>query len=947
MITNAGDQPRFLFSEPGFEVLGFTGSEGLSELYAFEVELVTRSSTIAFDELVGKSAHLTILGQDRTARHVQGVIARLEVLATLPRRVVCRALLGPPHVNLTLCSRLRVFQDLSVREIVSQVLEGAGISGLEWKLKDPPRPRNYCVQYRETDLAFVNRLLEEEGIAFHFEHTETELKTVFTDDNSTLGSIQGKPELAFNTTTSMVHDQEYVDSFGFGQRMCSGKVELRDYNFKKPRAVVQGVAPGLDTSLEVYDYPGEFVDPDLGQRLAAVRLQQLQRDRRTGSGSSNCVRLVPGFRFTLGNAAGRHPFDQLNQEYLLVRVTHSGRQSAVLGDAGDQGATWYANTLDVLPVSTPFRPERAAPRPMALGVHTATVVGPGGEEIYVDQYGRVKLRFHWDREEKNTAWVRVAQEWAGAGYGSMFIPRVGQEVLVSFLEGDPDRPLVTGRIYNGEQRVPYPLPADKTRSTMKSASSPAQSGAFVDVTQGLSSALHVNAGFNELRFEDRQGAEEVFLHAQRDQTVVVRHDRTTLVKRDRIEKVQHDQRVTVGGNQATEVVMSSVHSADNLLIQAKEKLALKVGASAVVLTPTSISIGSPQILSSATATNDLRGGLVKVNCGSSQVQAGASAAAHLLGGVAPAALVSGGRARDVDPFATISDKGKKVLEKYEQQLEKSFQITAKDLANGKLSVEPSLTDAQKWVTGMMQELPLCDSGIGRGLGQLLGLSQQMMSLSPKELGGEVGERVTGWVEEQRDQHPALFWSAATAAAVGGGVLTYTQGTSVLQQVGIDPKISQSFFGDAVNLGGSVGFGPRLSDPIGTVKATEKVGDGLTLFQEVQAGGPDLGHVDIERFKLGADYTKDLGGGDRISAGLGYAQGLTKGSESLSGYLKGKSGSLTYGLDGALDPSSMDHKVEAYLGKQFSKNGSIEGFVREQSFGGVSEQAAGIMLKFSF
>jgi type VI secretion system secreted protein VgrG len=689
-MNGAGNQPRFTFSEPGFEVLGFSGSEGISELYAFEIDLVTRSRAIDFSAMVGRPARLTIAGRQGTARHVVGVIVRFEVVAALPARTVCRAVLGAPQFTLTLRRKLRVFQDLSVQQIVSQVLQESGISALQWKLRDPSTPRNYCVQYRETDLAFISRLLAEEGIAYHFVHAEDQVQTVFTDHNAALATIAGEPQVSYNVGTSNVADQEVVTGLGFGQRLVSGKVHLRDYNFRKPRSAVEGVAPGVDPSLEVYDYPGEFVDPDLGQRLAGVRLEQLQRDRRTGTGTGTCVRFVPGFRFTLGGSAGRHPWEELNQEYLLVRVSHAGRQGAVLGEEGEQGVTSYSNSFTVIPAAVPFRPARDTQRPVAVGVHTATVLGPPGEQIYVDPHGRVKVRFHWDREDKATSWVRVSQEWAGVGYGSLYIPRVGQEVLVSFLEGDPDRPVITGRVYNGEQVVPYALGEHKTRSTIRSNSSPAQGASFSDVTTGLQSTLQVNAGYNELRFEDAQGKEEVYLHAQRDQEVIVRHDRTTLVKHDRSETVKHDQRVTVGHDNVVEVANASAHGAKVMLVQATEKLTLKVGGSAIVLKPDSIKIGSGEILSSATATNDLRGGLMKLNCGPAPVVAGAAAAAKTL--VPPAAppAPTGAGPRAEDAFERVQPQ---VLDKHKD--------TAKyDEALGELFVDgPSASDVDQGSIG--------------------------------------------------------------------------------------------------------------------------------------------------------------------------------------------------------------------------------------------------------
>jgi type VI secretion system secreted protein VgrG len=614
MITGAGDQPRFTFSEPGFEVLDFSGSEGLSELFEFQLELVTTATSLDWDELVGKTAQLAIAGAGGTTRYINGVIAELQLVANLPKRAICRALLVPPHVRLALKRKLRVFQDVTTQQIVTQVLQESGISALEWKLRESYKPRNYCVQYRETDLAFVSRLLEEEGIAYYFVHEQKALRTVFSDHNEAFQPIAGKAQVIYNVTTSMVADQEFVNAFVFGQQLRSGKVQLRDYTFKKPRLELKGEALGVDPTLEVYDYPGEFVEAGLGQRLATVRLQELEQEREVGQGSSNCLRLVPGFRFTLGGTGPgeRHKRAELNQEYLLLRVSHQGHQGAVLGEEGEQGATQYSNGIVVIPAKVPFRPPRVTPRPAAMGTQTATVVGPKGEEIYVDAHGRVKLRFHWDRESKSTSWVRVSHAWAGAGFGNVFLPRVGQEVLVSFLEGDPDRPVVTGRVYNGEQVVPYDLPLNKTRSVLKSNSSPARSPS-PDVTTGLVSVAYANAGSNELRLEDAVGHEEVFVHAERDYNVVVENDRTTQVRHDRIEAVKNDQHLKVGNNQMVSVTEGSIHMAKKVLIEATEHMWIEAAGTLIELMPSTLNMLAVDTLASATGVHDVRGGLVKIN----------------------------------------------------------------------------------------------------------------------------------------------------------------------------------------------------------------------------------------------------------------------------------------------------------------------------------------------
>ncbi len=613
LTTGAGNQPRFTFSEPRFEVLGFSGSEAMSGLFVFEVELVTRARSLDWDGLVGKPARLELTSADGTRRTVSGIIAELELVTNLPKRTICRARLVPPHYQLTLRRKLRVYQDLSVREIVTQVLADVGLTSLEWKLRDAPTARSYCAQHRETDLDFVARLLEEEGIGYHFEHG-AELRTVFTDDNAALQAIDGAAEVSYNESTSLVPDQEHVSSFRLGQRRVSGKAQLRDYSFKQPRASLEGVATGTPAGLEVYDYPGEFALAGLGQRLAQVRLEELQRDERVGEGSGSSLRFLPGRRFTLGGSAGRHPRADLNQEYLLLQVSHAGRQEAVLGEEGTGELASYRNTFRVIPATVRFRPARVTPRPLALGVHSATVVGPPGEPIFVDEHGRVKLRFHWDRESKATSWVRVSQAWAGAGFGSVHLPRVGQEVLVSFLDGDPDRPLVTGRVYNGEQMVPYELPHYRTRSTIKSSSAPDQPAA-PDATTGLVNVAQAGGGSNELRLEDAKGKEEVFVHAQRDYNVVVEHDRTTRVQRDRTEMVKHDQHLLVGNTLTVEVGAEARHTANKIVLEAKERLEVYVptGGTVIELTPSSMRLVADKILASATQRHDLRGQPVKIN----------------------------------------------------------------------------------------------------------------------------------------------------------------------------------------------------------------------------------------------------------------------------------------------------------------------------------------------
>jgi type VI secretion system secreted protein VgrG len=592
----SGDEPRFFFVTEAYptqlEVLSFSGVEGLSELHGFQIELTSRDKEIDFDKLVGKSALLYIIG-DAKNRNVHGITTRFELIGVTEHRAIYRAHLAAPHIRMTLRRNLRIFQDLTTQQIVTKVMNEGGIQKLKWTLKASYQPRNYCVQYRETDMEFISRLLEEEGITFHFEHLDAELVTVFTDANSAFQPIAGEQKVMFNAITSMVSNEEYVNSFVFGQQVRMGNVHLRDYSFKQPTTPVDAKATGKEPQLELYEYPGEFVDQGLGGRLATVRLQELEAERLVGAGASDCVRLVPGFKFTLGKAlpGEQHPRKDFNQEYLLTRVTHSGHQPQALGEEADQGPVTYSNHFFVVPGKVEWRPARVTPRPVALGTHTAVVVGPKGEEIYVDKFGRVKVSFHWDRESKldenSSCWIRVAQNWAGAGYGGMFIPRIGQEVVINFLEGDPDRPYVTGRVYNAVQAKHYELPTNKTVTSIKSASSPG------------------GAGYNEIRFEDNAGKEEIFVHAQKDMNVVVGNDRTTMVG--------HDRKELVNNNQTVSVTHLATHTAEEILVEASKKMTIKVGSSSIVLEPASIKVFSSTINTKSSGLTEIKGALVKIN----------------------------------------------------------------------------------------------------------------------------------------------------------------------------------------------------------------------------------------------------------------------------------------------------------------------------------------------
>ncbi len=562
VVMRRSSEADFVFSASEYDgelrVLRFNGTEALSEPFRYSLRLAAQDSEIDFETIIGKPAYLSIYGETGE-RYVNGIVTRFSQGNVGNRYTVYNAELMPTIYLLSMRYKCRIFQDMSVQDIIEQIFEEAGIQSdcYRFALQGNHPAREYCVQYRESELNFISRLMEEEGIFYFFEHDDEKHVMVMADNPGVHVSIES-PTIVFNETGGMVADQESIYGYRFIQHIRPSTVSLRDFNFEQPSlggmevmALAGEEAPNYEEDLEIYDYPGEYPESNLGADFAQIKLEVLRHNRRIGSGSSNCRRFLPGYKFTMD----RHPRSDFNQEYLITRVTCSATQP--LGEDSGEGLT-YNNEFECIPADVPFRPPRRAIRPLVEGVQTAIVVGPAGEEIYTDEHGRVKVQFHWDREgsgdENSSCWIRVSQGWAGLGWGAMFIPRIGQEVIVDFLEGDPDRPIITGRVYNGENIPPYELPNEKTKSTIKSESSKGGNG------------------YNEIRFEDNKGNEEIFIHAQKnmnqviknnmstsvgnnqstsvgnDQSINVKHDRTKIVENDQTEEIGNNKNIDVGND---------------------------------------------------------------------------------------------------------------------------------------------------------------------------------------------------------------------------------------------------------------------------------------------------------------------------------------------------------------------------------------------------------------
>lgn len=554
------------FQSNELRVLSFRGQETMSRPFRFELRLVSEDRQIRLESLIKEPGLLSISGLNGT-RHVHGIVSSFDQIAVGRKFALYELVLTPSLTPLSFIQNNRIFQQMDVAEIVQAVIAQAGFSGdsLRTVLASSYGKRDYCVQYQESDFAFISRLLEEEGIFYFFEHSDKSDVFVIGDSSEGSYACPQSPILNYrDESLATVLAEESVYRFHSGALLASGTATLNDYRFKQPKVPMStSKSAGSFPMLEVYEFPGEYVDPTIGKSLVRTRVEELQMGSTRHSGIGSSRSLIPGYQVSLAN----HPCEDLNQAYLLLSVTHEGSQpQSLLEEEGaeQQQSTTYQSSFTAQPLSKPFRPARTTPRPRIPGVQTAVVVGPEGQEIYSDSFGRVKVQFKWDRygsnDDGSSCWVRVNQPWGGIGFGAIFIPRIGQEVLIQFIEGDPDRPVIIGRVYNGDNPVPYPLPAKQAVSTIKTRSTPGGNG------------------FNELRFTDTASAEEIFLHAQKDYNGVVLNDQTLRVDHNRSKSIGVDQSETVGNNKQIQV--GSNHSeavGKNMSISVGMNLEEKVG----------------------------------------------------------------------------------------------------------------------------------------------------------------------------------------------------------------------------------------------------------------------------------------------------------------------------------------------------------------------------------
>ncbi|MGE8486277.1 MAG: type VI secretion system Vgr family protein [Pseudomonas sp.] len=592
------------------------GNEELGRLFHYELNLTSEDRAITFDHLLGKPMGLTLELHDGGKRYFHGIACSCRQLTGHGQFAGYHVSLRPWFWLLTRTSDCRIFQNNTVPDIIKQVFRDLGFSDFEDSLSGSYRQWEYCVQYRETSFDFVSRLMEQEGIYYYFRHEQARHVLVLADAYGAHSTVADYDSVPFYPPDRQMRERDHFYDWQLAREVQPGSLELNDYDFQRPRANL-GVRSSVSRShsngdYPLYDYPGEYAQSNDGEHYARTRIEAIHsqfervqlRGRARGLGS--------GHLFTL---TGYEREDQ-NREYLVVSARYHIHQEPY--ESGTQDLSeQFVGELACMDASQVFHPLPLTPMPIVRGPQTAVVVGPNGEEIWTDQYGRVKVHFYWDRHdqsnENSSCWMRVSQAWAGKNWGAMQIPRIGQEVIVSFLEGDPDRPIITGRVYNAEQTVPYTLPANATQSGVKSRSSKGGSP----------------ANFNEIRMEDKKGAEQLFIHAEKNQDIEVEndethwvgHDRNKTIDNDETVHVKHDRTETVDNNETITIGLNRterVGSNETINIGSNRTISVGANETATVTLQRTHAVGINETIAIGAAQEVVIGAFQTVNVGAYQ-----------------------------------------------------------------------------------------------------------------------------------------------------------------------------------------------------------------------------------------------------------------------------------------------------------------------------------------
>jgi len=594
------------FPADKFRFVRMSGHDEISRPFQYDLEMLKTDAgdDVDVSSVLGQSVTLKVATSNGD-RFFSGLVDEFGISGFSANEVLYFATVRPWLWFLSKTTDNRIFQNKSVIDIIEEVFGGYPDARFEKRLRETYEPREYCVQYGESDLDFVQRLMEHEGIFYFFEHADGEHRMVLTDSVSELAAVPGYDTLQFfgETGAAEGHD-EGMRTWRRVSRAVPAVYEQTDYDFVKPAADLtsrseEPLGHTLDDGA-LYHYPGTYTELGRADTLSLVRREEVQAPSRSVEATGDAAGLWSGAKLTLES----HPLDAENIAYTVLRIDYVFSNGQYDPEALGP-ATAMSLRYRLMPHEVAFRPARITPKPVMKGPQTAVVVGPSGEEIFTDQYARVKVQFHWDRlggnDEASSCFVRVSSVWAGSGWGFIQIPRIGQEVIVDFLEGDPDQPIITGRVYNAAQMPPYELPGNATQSGWKSNSSPG------------------GGGWNELRFEDKAGEEEVYFQAEKDHNELVKNnetrnigndwvedvgrDATQSVGNDRTESVGHDKSTSVGNNRAVSIGVDddeTVGSNRSLTVGADETISIGTNSTETVGANHTQNVGSAQSLSVGT-----------------------------------------------------------------------------------------------------------------------------------------------------------------------------------------------------------------------------------------------------------------------------------------------------------------------------------------------------------
>ena len=634
--------------------------EALGEPFTIEVELVSDDENISLDDILGQNVTIRLETED-DSRFFNGIVTEFFQKENIAKNACYGAVIRPWFWLLTLSENCRIFQEKSYPEIIKKVFEDLGFSDFEDKLSSTYNKQDYVVQFNESDFNFVSRIMEQEGIYYFFAHTNGKHTLVMADDSSVMTNLGQVPFIELEDE-SRHKDVVGIKRWENYRKVRTGGVGLTNFDFTLPSKNLDAITTDPKTaslsSLQKFNFPGKYLERAKGSDYTKLLMQKENVSYDQKSAQGNYRKLYAGAQFELTD----HHRDDQNTNYLITHFSCLLLADDYIATSTNKDDQLFESQFTVVPDNVVYRPQITSTKPKMTGPQTATVVGKSGEEIWTDKYGRIKVLFHWDREakadENSSCWIRVSQSWAGKGWGTMYIPRIGQEVLVDFIHGDPDNPIVIGSVYNGSAMPPYALPANATMSGVKSRSSKG------------------GGGFNEIRLEDKKGEEQIFIHGEKNQDIYIKndcfetvgHDRHLIIKNDQIELVENnrseevkadhvekigkDRHLDIVGKEAKKVkgslslkvtgdvaeVFKANHSMQvtddsyikgtNICIEATENITLKVGGSTIAISSSGIAIEtSGDIKLDAGANIDIAAGAnIGIDAGANlDAEAGANA----------------------------------------------------------------------------------------------------------------------------------------------------------------------------------------------------------------------------------------------------------------------------------------------------------------------------------